>query len=86
MIKVTMELWPFGEEKYKTHLGTAIIGNDATGTVTSGNYNITLSKAGKGMEDAVWKRGRVEGFKRKKKLAWDLLYLALRDIVGDRNE
>ena len=85
MIKITMELWPFGQELGKRHLGTAVIGNDATGTAFTGNYNIILSKAGKGMEDAVWKRGRVKGFKRKKKLAWDLLYLALRDIVGDRN-
>ena len=86
MIKVTMELWPFGQELGKRHLGTAIIGNDATGTASTGNYNITLSKAGGGKENTVWKKGRVEGFKRKKKLAWDLLYLALENIVGDRNE
>ena len=86
MIKVTMELYPFGQEIGKRHLGTAIIGNDATGTASIGNYSITLSKAGNGQEDSILKRGRVEGFKRKRKLAWDLLYLALKDIVGDRNE
>ena len=80
MIKITMELWPFGQELGKRHLGTAVIVNDATGTTSTGNYNIILSKAGKGMEDAVWKRGRVEGFERKKKSAWDLLYLALKNM------
>jgi hypothetical protein len=84
MLRVTIELWPFGEERWKKHLGTAIVANDGTGTETKGNYDVRLLKWGD--SGKVWKEGRVKGFPRLSRGPWDLLYLALKNIVEDRNE
>lgn len=83
MIKITVELWPKGSEHHKRHLGTAEIWNDGKGTATRGNYRVRLSK--RGMPNATWKTGVVEGFPRKRLLAWDLLYRALHNLLADRN-
>jgi len=83
MIKITVELLPYGSEIGKKNLGIAEISNDATGTKTIGNYNIKLFKWGN--SKVVWKKGRVEGFRRLTRGPWDLMYLALKNIVGDRN-
>lgn len=82
MIRVTVELWPHGDKSRKWHLGTAIIANDGTGTEEIGNYRVTLSKWGR--PQRVWRRGRVEGFPRKSRGPWDLLYRALQATVGAR--
>jgi hypothetical protein len=84
MIRVTVELVPFGFEENKRHLGTAEIWNDATGTLDVGNYKYRLSKWGR--PDVNWKEGKVKGFPRKSRGAWDLLYLVLRDAVASRNK
>ena len=83
MIRVTVELLPFGDETKAEHLGTAIIANDLTGDVETGNYWATFSKWGR--PNQVWKRGQVVNFERQTRGPWDLLYLALRDAVGMRN-
>lgn len=82
MIRVTVELVSALSGKVE-HLGTAIIANDGQGTQTSGNYTAVLTR--RGTRDRVWKRGRVIGFPRKRLGGWDLLYRALREIVGERN-
>ena len=82
MIVVTVELLS-AVTGARTHLGTAVIANDGRGTVTSGNYDVRLSKRGRPAD--IWRRGRVEGFPRKRLGAWDLLYRALRATVGGRN-
>lgn len=83
MIRVTVELLPYGMEDHKETLGVAYIANDGTGTQNVGNYNVEFMKhGGKGL----YKRTRVEGFPRRRLLAWDLLYRALQKIVGHRNE
>lgn len=48
------------------------------------DYQCRLSKWAPKERDT-WKRGRVARFDRKRRGAWDLLYLALREIVGRRN-
>ena len=48
------------------------------------DYEVKLSKR-QPKQRETWKRGRVDGFNRRQKGAWDLLYLALRNLVGDRN-
>jgi hypothetical protein len=66
--------------------------------LNTGNYEAhfgkmaSLSKAAtddpfrlRRVASTVWRRGTVSGFKRRQKGAWDLLYLALKDAVGDRN-
>lgn len=83
MIRVTIELLPGGLEKGKKHLGTMEISNDLSGTPEVGNYNVRLSKWGRPTH--TWKKGRVEGFYRLKRGPYDLMYLALKNIVGYRN-
>ena len=86
MIKVTVELIS-ALDGSKKHLGTAHISN--TGEFgrdnPRGNYKVELFTGGKGKRTRLWKSRRVEGFQRKKLLAWDLLYRALNCTVGGRN-
>lgn len=82
MIKVTVELISAIHPSRNRVLGVATITNDGTGTETIGNYDVSLSKAG-GVQE--WRGGRVEGFKRLRLGGWDLLYRALRNIVGSRS-
>lgn len=68
MIKFTIELWPYGEDKGRTPLLLGDIWNDGTGTKTVGNYNYQLfeSRGGAGM--SVRRKphgeGHIEGFYR----------------------
>lgn len=81
MLVVKIELWPGGWEARKRTLATGYIVNDNTGTLKSGNYQIVLhDKAGK-----KWKTGEVKGFARQRWLAWDLLFLSLRNILESRH-
>ena len=82
MIRITIEMLPKGDESRKRHLGTAVIGNDGTGTRTRGNYKIRLSR--RGQPDSTWKSGSLQGFPRTRLGPWDLLFLALAATVGNR--
>lgn len=87
MIRVTVELIPGGIGA-PVLLGEAIIANDCTGTLDTGNYDVRLMKSPRyAKSPGVWKRGHVEGFARRSKRVgpWDLLYRALAATVGDRN-
>lgn len=84
MLVVTIEIWPLGNEENKRHLGTAKIWNTGTGTMTRGNYKATLSQIKR--PNCVWRSGNVKDFPRKRLGAWDLMFRALRNIIGERNE
>jgi hypothetical protein len=64
-----------------TTIATGKIVNTGTGSPTQGNYRLELRDAA----GRVWKTGHVEGFPRKRLLAWDLLYRVLEKLVGKRN-
>lgn len=81
MIRATIDLIPFGIGEPET-LGTVEIANDATGTRTKGNYNVRV----RGKDGRILRIGRVEGFPRKRLLGSDLLYRALKETIGERNE
>lgn len=81
MIRVTIELVSANSGKVST-LGTATITNDGTGSEENSNYDVVFSKFG---GHGVWRSGRVEGFDRKHRGGFDLLYLAMRAVVGNRN-
>jgi hypothetical protein len=83
MIRVTIELIPFGDENTRRRiLGTAKIANTGQGSETSGQYIFQLKDKG----GRRWKTGYVNGFPRTRLLAWDLLYRALRSALSDRNK
>ena len=81
MLRITIELVPLGIESRARVIATGTIANTGTGTPTSGDYRIELRDAA----GRKWKSGHIEGFPRKRLLAWDLLYRALRKLVGNRN-
>lgn len=83
MIVVRVELWPFGDKTRARHLGTAVIANDGTGDPQTGNYWVKLY--GKGEKRRLWRETVVADFPRKRLLVWDLLYRALKNVVGERN-
>lgn len=87
MIVIKVELWPKGDPARAKDMGFATIENDGTGTDKAGNYKVTLfkwTKGGKGSR-SIWKQGGVSGFDRMKRGPWDLLFRALRGILGARN-
>jgi hypothetical protein len=84
MIRITIELLPFGFEENKRHLGTITIANDASDTLTSGNYKAKLSQSGESARP--WKETYIKDFPRKQRNAYDLLYRVLKQVVGERNE
>ncbi len=79
MIRVTVELVSARTGKVEV-LGRAIIANDGTGGEYEASYDARFEKRRGGH---VWKRGRVEGFKRKSAGVWELLALALNDAIPD---
>lgn len=84
MLVIRVELWPGGCESAKRVLCEGTIVNDGSGTQTLGNYRVKLGRSPH-IEGKIWKRGRVEGFNRKKRGCWDLLQLSLNACLGKRN-
>lgn len=87
MIRITVELVSAISADRNETLGVAEISN-VGGTVSRGNYFVRLSKRGRSFRrfGEPFRTGVVEGFPRKRLGGWDLLYLALRECVGDRNK
>ena len=83
MIRVTIDLLPHGSEERKSHLGTILIANDGTGTMTRGNYRATLSTRGK--PKRIWRSVHLTDFPRKALGAYDLLFRVLNATVSKRN-
>ena len=81
MLVVKIELWPGGHESRKKTLGTGYIVNTGKGTLTRGEYKFIL----KDKADKLWRHGEVKNFARKRWLAWDLLFLGLREILEVRH-
>lgn len=82
MIKVTIELLRGGRSQDTELLGEMTITNIG-GTLTSGNYHVTMSKRGRASKQ-VWRTVNVPGFKRKLGGAYDLLCYALMFALSDR--
>jgi len=69
MIKITVELWPFGQEDKKEKLADAEIWNDASGTPWLGSYGFKLyDKAGR-----IFQSGGLGEFKRQEFSVWWLV-------------
>ena len=81
MLRITIELLPYGSEEKKTILGTGIIYNDGSGDKNNGNYIVSLYNKN---SKRIWRCNRILRFKRKRYTAWDLLYKALKETIGER--
>lgn len=78
MIVIKIELWPHGDRRRKKNIGTVVIANDGTGTPTRGNYHcVAAGRGNRSTRPPCRQFGRVVGFARKSRSAYDLLKLAL---------
>lgn len=83
MIVVKMEMWPGGDEVRARPIATAVIFNDATGNSVIGNYQYVIGRKGKYDPRSllsgrhVLRQGRITGFNRKARKAWELVMLCL---------
>jgi len=78
IVKIELHSAVTGEVKT---IATGKIVNTGAGTPTQGDYRVELRDA----LGRPWKTGTVEGFPRKRLLAWDLLARALCNVLGNRN-
>lgn len=90
MIRVTIELWPYGREENKKTLGVIHIANDATGTPHRGNYQAKFRRSSKSLGSLViekWSPAiRVCGFPRRSLTVYDLLLRVLAVARGKKNK
>lgn len=93
MIRVIVEIWPFGDESKKETIAIANIANDGTGTNNTGNYTFSMSKCGRGKEDAdskflnrTWKQGKLLNFKRARYNAWYLVASCLNEALKKQDQ
>ncbi len=84
MLRVIVEFLPQGDMNKREVLGVITLTNDGTGTPETGNYVARIFKWKKGA-GKLWREGRVRGFPRQKLESYDLLFRALREMVGARN-
>lgn len=97
MIRITVELVSAVHPSRNRTLGVAKIWNTGQGGPLFGEYGAEFSEAPEQMDfeislskmepktGQIWRRGGVKRFNRKTRGCWDLIYLALKQIVGDRN-
>ncbi len=88
MIRITIEMVPFGDEKRAYVMAQGIIHNDGRGTKARGNYGAAISRVSHFrplVGGGWWKEGKIKDFPRTRLGVWDLLYQALRELVGERN-
>jgi hypothetical protein len=77
MLKITVELWPFGSEVHKKTLAVMDIANDGTGTATRGNYKVRR------FGHLKWDEKVVENYARDNHNVLKLVYLALHKYYAD---
>jgi hypothetical protein len=81
MIRVTIELIPFGFERHeqRKEIGRIEIFNDGTGDKNTGNYGVRLFR--KNSKSSVLGVGSVLGYKRKTQSVWKLVYQAIQSVL-----
>lgn len=90
MLRLTLDHIPFGDWSRTKRIGTLMLTNDGTGNPERGNYNVILelSSAEQAKKGHMPQRTRIYDFARLPHLkgrAWDLAYIALRDLLARRN-
>ena len=70
MLRVTVELIPYGDESRKRSLAVMEIANDGTGDYEVGNYTGTLHAEYTGAEG---RKGKVVQFQRRHQSVWSLI-------------
>lgn len=95
MIVVKVMMWPGGDESKEKEFGRAYVVNNAVETNASGGtlgeYVISLHGGAYGMKNYYprgnpYRQGKVQHFDRVSLGVWDLMYQALKVLVGYRTE
>lgn len=81
MLKVTVEIWPFGSEEGRRTLAVMNIGNDMTGTRERGNYKCILNP-----DSGEIQQCHVGGIKRGRKYLPQLIAAAFQRCYDRSNE
>lgn len=76
MIRITVELVPYGIEKNKKTIAKGIITNDGTGNHVLGNYIYSISTI-KDASTEIFDSGEIKGFRRLECSVWYLIYRML---------
>ena len=79
MIKVTVELWPHGDESRKLTIATADIWNDGSGSPSLGSYGYEL----RGASGQALRKGFIGEFKRQDFSVWWLVAACLKFAFDD---
>jgi hypothetical protein len=90
MIVIKMEIWPNGSRQHRVELGALTLININPDDLATANYDVRLYRSDRTRDlDAVVKEARgadvqciglVTGFKRLKRNAWSLLFLAIASL------
>ena len=78
MIRIELDLYPFGSENGRENLGHIEIVNDKTGSGAKGNYRYTVVENGKKKAE-----GYIKDFPRQQRDVFKLLWNVLEDIYGE---
>jgi hypothetical protein len=88
MIRVTIDLIDTVDNSRSRCKGICYITNNFVTSLESqgrfGTYNYRITKWDPNI-NRVWRQGTVGPFDRVKRGPWDLLYLVLKSVLGDRN-
>jgi hypothetical protein len=86
MLHIIIELWPAGDSSKARPLGEIKIAN-VGGTREVGNYRVELMKSPEyASKPGIWRKGFIKGFRRLDLGPYDLLYQALKALVGARSD
>lgn len=80
MIRVSVDLLPFGQEEGRKRLATIDIANDGTGTKNRGNYKARLNPK------LEWEEKVVTNYPRESYHVSKLLYLVLKHFYTNQND
>lgn len=86
MLRVAIELWPGGDRQNRREIGVAHIALEGLSADRSrGDYRVQIARARRNAKRlSRWRSGETRNFPRLRLNAWDLVYRALRDVVGER--
>lgn len=84
MIRVTVELWPFGWETNKRTIAVLDVYNDGTGTPERGNYKFRVYRRPgvKRPLSAKGRSGEVKNYPRQAYPVWELIRRVLNEARG----
>lgn len=79
MLRITVELWPYGDESRASTIATMNLWNNGTGTREFGNYEAQATILPSAFGPIESRGGKIVGYDRKKPV-WNLISLMLKEL------